>query len=308
MTERPPPHEEPKDGERRRTQRERKTLRELYGLDPQLAGLFEQGLQLLGRLDEPAAAGVLAYVGRELSRGTLDRVLDEEGIEFLDQEDAGDEATLREELCKALHLSAEDPTLEFVCRLAREAQQHALRRILNELGIEITEDLERVLKKGRNRTRIAHALKLPPDDPKVDAWFRLPGDFAKWEKYRPDGPPPEDVRRAFETLSDLLFGLVAPYYVTEQELDGLLALEAPDDDDARRLQGIQLRAVQRSYFFSRLENPKWFEPLTQAGFFRSPPDRQVNSDGSWRPRAWPEGDYLVRVARQIPEAVAAVLN
>jgi hypothetical protein len=293
---------------RRLTQRERDTLGELHHLDPQLASLYEQGVQLLGRLDEPAAAGVLAYVGRELSRATLERVLDEERTELLDQEDAGDDAIFREELRKALQLSPEHPTLEFVCRLAREAQQHALRRILDELGVDITEELESVLKKGRNRSRIAHALKLQPDDPKVDAWFRLPSDFAKWEKYRADGPPPEDVRRAFETLSDLLFGLLAPYYVTERDLDELLALDVPEEDDARRLHGIQLRAVQRSYFFSRLENPKWIAPLTQAGFFKSPPDRQVNPDGSWRTRAWPEGEYLVRVAPEAPVAVAGVLK
>lgn len=308
MTDRSPPHEEPQDGRRRPTQRERETLRELHHLDPQLAGLFEQGLQLLARLDEPGAAGVLSYVGRELSRGTLERVLDEEGIELSDQADAGDDALFREELRKALHLSAEDPTLEVISRLARAAQQNALRQVLDDLGIDITDELERLLNKGGNRTRIAHALKLPPDDPKVDTWYRLPVNFAKWEKYRPEGPPPEDVRRAFETLSDLLFGLVAPYYVTERELDELLALEAPEENDARRLQGLQLRAVQRSYFFSRLENPKWIEPLAQAGSFRSPPDRQVNPDGSWRARAWPEGEYLIRIAPQTPVAVVSALK
>lgn len=308
MPETPPPHEELEDGERQLSQRERETLEELRHLDPQLAGLYQQGLRLLSRLDEPGTTGTLAYVGRELSRGVIDRVLDEEGADALEFEDAADEATLRDELGKALDLSAAEPVFELVLRLVLAGPQHEVRRALDDMGIDITEELDRVLKKGRNRSRIAQALDLPPDDPKVDTWFRLPNDFARWEKYRPGGPPPDDVRRAFETLGDLLYGLRGPYFSTEAELNQLLEVKEPCDADVQRLHAIQLRPVQRYYFFGRLENPKWIEPLRRAGHFKSPPDRQVNPDGSWRARPWPEGEYLVRVAPKAERSVVDVLK
>lgn len=308
MIERPPPHEQADDGEGQLGQRARETLEELRHLDAQLAGLYQQGLRLLVRLDEPGAAGTLAYIGRELSRGVIDRVLDEEGADALQLEDAADEATLRDELSGALDLAADASVFEFVLRLVLAGPQHEVRRALNDMGIEITEEFDRVLKKGRNRSRIAHALQLPPYDPKVDTWFRLPNDFARWEKYRPGGPPPDDIRRAFETLGDLLYGLRGPYFSTEAELNQLLALQEPGDADVQRLHAIQLRPVQRHHFFGHLENPGWIEPLQRAGYFKSPPDRQVNPDGSWRPRPWPEGEYLVRVAAKAPREVVDILR
>ena len=159
----------------------------------------------------------------------------------------------------------------------------------------------------RNRQRIAAALQLPDDDPRVTLWLRMPADFAKWEKYRDGGPSPDDVRAVFEQFSQMLFGLVAPYYATEAELDGLLDVDAPASEHARRLRDLQLRPTQRRHFFERLKDPRWVKHLASQGFFANPPGREVHHDGSWSPRGWPEGDYLIRIASEAPADVARVL-
>lgn len=64
-----------------------KTSVELRHLDPQLSYFYEQGLLLVSRLDEPGAASNLAYFGRELSRGVLQRILDDEEISIEDLND-----------------------------------------------------------------------------------------------------------------------------------------------------------------------------------------------------------------------------
>ena len=56
------------------TERELETWRQLQRLDPQLAGLYAFGLTLEWETDRPGRASALAFVGRELSRGVIDRL------------------------------------------------------------------------------------------------------------------------------------------------------------------------------------------------------------------------------------------
>ena len=230
---------------------ERETWQQLNRLDPELAGLYELGLGLVWETQDPGRASTLAYFGRELSRGVIDRLSSDRGLKTpvpdtgrnVEQERSGD----------------------------------------------------------GNRTRIAMVLGLPPKDPRVDAWFRLPAAFAGWEKYRPGGPPRDKVERAYERLSSLLFGLLASYYDTEAELDGFLAVRRPTVAEARRLRLLLLRAGQRSYFFYRLRDPAWVKPLHRVGFFSDPPDSLTHAI------LWPEGQYLAAAAAEAPDDVAAAL-
>src|SRR5262249_39381225 len=57
---------------------------------------------------------------------------------------------------------------------------------------------------------------------------------------------------------------------------------------------------QYRYFFDRLENPLWLEPLHKRGFFRNPPSSQAQ-EGSVVFPPWPESRYLARMAK-LPEA------
>ena len=60
--------------------RERVTLTELARLDQRIASLFLSGHQLLARMrTDPGALYLLAHAGRELSRGTVRALLDDEG-------------------------------------------------------------------------------------------------------------------------------------------------------------------------------------------------------------------------------------
>lgn len=252
----PSPYRRPDQESSGLSPREQETAAGLRRLDPQLAGLYELGLKLANEIERPGYAHVVAYVGRELSRGVIRRRLQDEGIE-----EPGQEAVV-----------AEDAT-----------------------------DGE------RNQQRIAVALQLPKDDPRVTQWFRMPTRFAAWEKYRYGGPSPDDVRETFEQFSQMLFGFAAPYYATEAQLNALLEVDLPTAEDARRLRNFQLRPAQRRYFFKRLKAPQWVTHLSQEGFFANPPGREVHEDDSWSPRWWPEGDYLIEVAASAPADVVRIL-
>ena len=183
------------------------------------------------------------------------------------------------------------------------------RGVLQLLGLEVAaEDLESVSSDERNRPRIAEALGLETDDPRVDEWFHLVRQFVSAVHWRFGGPQSIAVREAFERFTSLLYGRVAPYYVTEAELDALLEVETPTGEHAKRLRDLQLRLGQRNYFFGQLRNPAWVECLAAKGFFKSPPGRQVDADGSWSAKPWPEGNYLVLAAAEEPAAVVEVLT
>jgi len=60
------------------------------------------------------------------------------------------------------------------------------------------------------------------------------------------------------------------------------------------------------YFFSRLENPNWIEPLAERGVFKHPPPVEKRDDGSVRFDHWPASKYLARMAGHDPQAVANI--
>ena len=64
----------------------------------------------------------------------------------------------------------------------------------------------------------------------------------------------------------------------------------------------------RRVFYDGLENPKWVKPLADANAFVNVPATVVDAEGYLRTTPWPEGDYLVRMAAEVPGEVAEVLG
>lgn len=63
---------------------------------------------------------------------------------------------------------------------------------------------------------------------------------------------------------------------------------------------------QRRYFFNKLDDPEWIEPLREKGFFLRPPD-PIERDGGFAYPDWPEASYLARMAALDPGAVGPVV-
>jgi hypothetical protein len=74
----------------------------------------------------------------------------------------------------------------------------------------------------------------------------------------------------------------------------------------RALDLITKNPANYAYFFGQLKDPEWIAPLRDAGRFRYPPTA-VRQPGTIAFPAWPEGDYLVRMAGLRPELVKDVL-
>lgn len=85
---------------------------------------------------------------------------------------------------------------------------------------------------------------------------------------------------------------------------------SPSDDDFTKLTHyIPANIVTHQYFFDKLENPEWLEPLWERGFFKQPPEpMQDEEEGTIRFPPWPEARYLARMAKYKPELVAQIIK
>lgn len=198
-----------------------------------------------------------------------------------------------------------------VAHMGREVSLGVIEALTAQGAAGPPPDTESVAKDDKYSAVIAAALDLPPSHPLVKAWHanyrRLVG-FAHYR--RGDPPPPSDqVAAAFQSLTDMLFGRIAPYFQTQDDLDALLSVAIPDSSHVEQLNRLLLRTTQRAYFFRRLAHVEWLRPLIEAGLFSAPPDAVSDEGGSrfsWSP--WPEGDYLVRMAAQEPRLVFEALK
>ena len=192
-----------------------------------------------------------------------------------------------------------------VAHVGRELSRGVVSRLTGETPVRLEPDVENAEGQTRFRKRIAEALDLPETDPHVSSWFRSHQTLVSSAHWRDHAPSSEDIRESFVDLVGLLFGRIAPYFDTQAKLDELLHIDVPSPDDVERLRRCSLRYAQRQYFFSKLTNAGWLQPLSGAGFFRNPPDRLVYEDESWSLQRWPEGEALARLAAGAPDVVLA---
>jgi hypothetical protein len=121
-------------------------------------------------------------------------------------------------------------------------------------------------------------------------------------------PSITEARQTVDELTDVLFVMLAPHYVTTDALDELLARTAPTVDDARQVARLLGLHQQATHFFSRAE-PAWLDPLIAHGGFFDPGPAYVPADepGYIRYPPWPQGEFLLRATADSPGVVLAQL-
>lgn len=67
------------------------------------------------------------------------------------------------------------------------------------------------------------------------------------------------------------------------------------------------KETDRQYFFSRLNNPLWVEPLRERGYFKSPPGLKHLPDGYVQYPHWPELSYLVAITEAASDKVVEII-
>jgi len=155
------------------------------------------------------------------------------------------------------------------------------------------------------------------DDPTVDRWVGIYDTLMPWV-HRFDNTPPSiseaDLTDDFSFLEDVIRGVLAPLDAFA-ELDDLLAATRsrqtgdhdrvwpePTTEQLRQVQRWTATAHRATYFFDRLDNPRWLRHLADNGWFglERLPEPVRESDETVRIDAWPPVTYLVRTAPTEP--------
>ena len=262
------------------------TAAALAALDPSFADLFRKARALCMTPDSPALGYLLAHCGRELSLGVI-RVLEASPMPRIS----------RDQLLDSL-----------VAIIAHTFDLAPATERVVEVAAAIQEAFDVRPKESRFRLRVAGALSLPPTDPVVGRWVDVHDVFQKSAHVRLPSPSAAPLRQYFDELASLLYARTGPIFDTQADVDRLADLMNPTPQDVSAVRSRTIRSLQRRRFFMRAKSPEWIVPLRAAEFFKYPPDRLKNADGSWQMVAWPEGEYLLRMAPQRPDSVAEILK
>jgi len=238
--------------------------------------------------------------------------------------------------CDACRLMEMEPALEstthFVGHSLREIES-SLRDVLMPISksSEPSEPLELGANKKKSNKKnpsgdekhiaeieaVLTVLEIPETSPVAQTWLSLPGrdnesGLAKrthrnaLKQTRPiDGEFWEFWDKMQAVLDGVLDRFEAKYAEVCCSLDELVAKPEPTDQDLLKLcNSIPNSFVTMSYFFERLQSPGWLNKLQEKGFFKNPPEPEIDPErGGIRFRPWPQSGYLVRMASQEPATV-----
>lgn len=105
----------------------------------------------------------------------------------------------------------------------------------------------------------------------------------------------------------ILLKFLKPVPVTLTELDFLLGIQSPSEDDIKKLLDLLKHPTHVTYFFSRLSYPEWLIPLKKQGFFDKP-FQSIREGNYVMFPVWLLSEYLTKVAGQKPREVMDVIK
>lgn len=214
------------------------------------------------------------------------------------------------------------------CGLLRDGESlssvtHVVAHLLREVESAVRSVLEpggtgRGFSTGKHRAKVLVVLDqlgISHQDAVAELWLGLAGEDNPLNLARRahrsglDAPRPDgrDFREFFDGVEQILDTVLerfeTHYFRVFQGLDDLLTRTAPSNADADVLrQKFPKNQMVFHYFFSRA-SAAWLGPLRHAGFFVVALEPRVDEDaGMVEIPAWPESEYLARVAADTPEA------
>jgi len=133
----------------------------------------------------------------------------------------------------------------------------------------------------------------------IRKWGDLHDDFFVPISHHVKDTNEEEFFNKLSEFEAILLKFLKPVPVTLEELDLLLGIQSPTENDIKRLLDLLNHPTHVIYFFSRLPHGEWLNPLKEKGFFSIPPIMFPE---------WPLSEYLNRVAGQKPREVMDVIK
>ena len=121
---------------------------------------------------------------------------------------------------------------------------------------------------------------------------------------------PAEFSICLESIEQILSDLLAPITAARQH-EILAILERFDGSQAdidRIFTLIESRGANTAFFFEHATNPTWMPVLRGRGYFSHPPSPEILEDGRVLHPAWPQMNYLVKMAGIDPTQVLEVID
>jgi len=113
----------------------------------------------------------------------------------------------------------------------------------------------------------------------------------------------------WDTFDNLIYRVLVkePFYDAIQELDKLLQVKNPKEQNADELMRHVVEPEHRKYFFEKCDNPNWLDLLDEREAF-SVPQATLKHDGYIQFIIWPESKYLAKIAGKSSEKVFEIIS
>lgn len=117
----------------------------------------------------------------------------------------------------------------------------------------------------------------------------------------------EDLFSNLSEFEAVLLQFLKAVPLTLKELDSLINIQSPTEDNIKKLSELLRHPTHVKYFFSKLTFPSWLQPLKEQGFFSNPPAGIKEGNSIMFP-VWPLSRYLIKVAGQKPREVMDIIK
>lgn len=148
----------------------------------------------------------------------------------------------------------------------------------------------------------------------IDRWRKLCDWFAG-HCHLPDNleqaavdVPLQELRTKWHEFEEMLRSMSANFFDIVDEVDADM-LKEPTAQVVETMMRRFPRVAVSQYFFGKLADPAWLEPLDRAGCFATPPQVVVQPDGvAVSFGLWHEGEFLLRMVAHHPHEVLAIVG
>lgn len=282
--------------------RQRAIWKELGALDPvigpKIANIYE-GIILILEGHNPEKVSIVSHLARELTS-----VLSIYKSSLPIKQKQINEAQIRVELLKVIKLLDSNADVE-------------VRNIIEDL-------LKKLPEQPNQRGQLQAVVNEHPvlgvrsayfNDQFVKQWMRVNQFFIKnchhheLRNKNDDSITEDEIKSNWGILESLIHRLLVeePFYGVIAELDRLLSITNPADENADELMRHIVEPQHQRYFFDKCNNPKWLPLLEKRGAFSSAQDF-IEKDGYIQFVPWPESGYLAIVADRADSAVYEIIK
>jgi len=186
---------------------------------------------------------------------------------------------------------------------------------LREIGYYLTDDIKKIAKLHKEDETHRELMKIlmrnedelggPPEGSIDKEWYKLHNYFVKVSHHRIK-PSEEEYRFKLNILENIILAIFGPFYDSINELDRLLKIRNPTNEDIEEVISFIKKETQYNYFFRNLKHPRWLDPLKEKGFFENPPE-PIKKNSSIVIPNWPESKYLIAISEKRPLDVLNII-